>query len=384
MKPRITHLLFSLAPGGMENGVVNTINLLQKEFDFSVICLERTGSFEKRLPPNVRVYQLHKRPGKNLWIAFRIRKILVTEKTEIIHTHNFATHLYGTLAVLGKKIRVIAGEHGELYLRPRTREDLFLRKALALRTTKFHAVSDSLRQRLAVLTGFDPKKIALTPNGVDTQLFQPIPKREAEAALELTPSRFTLGVAGRLIPSKNHRFLFQALCEIKDRLPKFRLLVAGDGPLKKELLKTGASLGLKDYLVFLGHCSKMHLFYPALDLLVHPSLSEGFSNVILEAMSCGVPVLAADIPANQEVIEEEYDGFFFNPAKPFTLSEKIFYLTQRPERLFSAGQKARAKILARYPLKKMVEDYRRLYWQVLEKNEDFGSPLPPPKNTGWL
>jgi glycosyltransferase involved in cell wall biosynthesis len=159
------------------------------------------------------------------------------------------------------------------------------------------AVSAALRERLLDL-GADPARTVALRNGIDLTMFRPVDRQAARAALGLTGK--TLISVGGLIPRKGHDRTIAAL----RLLPEFSLLIVGEGPERARLQAQIASLGLSSRARLLGPVPHAELsrYYGAADAMVLASSREGWANVLLEAMACGTPVVASNIPGNPEVV----------------------------------------------------------------------------------
>jgi len=160
------------------------------------------------------------------------------------------------------------------------------------------AVCEALRSEMVEL-GMDGERIRVLRNGVDLQLFRPLDRATARTELGLTPGRWLLSV-GQLIERKGHDIPIRALAD----LPGWSLLVAGDGPLRRDLAALASSLGLADRVRFVGAVPQVQLptYYSAVDALVLASSREGWANVLLEAMACGTPVVASSVWGTPEVV----------------------------------------------------------------------------------
>ena len=179
------------------------------------------------------------------------------------------------------------------YALPRAQIRMALRRADALM-----GVSAALCRRMVEL-GADPGKVTTLRNGIDTQVFRPADRAAARAALGLT--RTTLISVGHLIERKRNHLTIAALAE----LPDIDFILVGDGPERARLEAQAAGLGLGGRVRFLGVQPHHELprFYTAADAMVLASSREGWANVLLEAMACGTPVIASDIPGNDEVVQ---------------------------------------------------------------------------------
>ncbi|MCP5286920.1 MAG: glycosyltransferase family 4 protein [Burkholderiaceae bacterium] len=179
-----------------------------------------------------------------------------------------------------------------------------------------------------------PARLHVVRNGVDTQRFRPEGRARARAELGLQGAPLLLTV-GNLVPVKGHDLALQALAALVPRHPGVRLVLVGDGPLRSALQAQAQALGVVDHVRFAGPVPNDQLssWYSAADLLLLPSRSEGWANVLLEAMACGTPVVASDVGGTREVIADAQVGRVVPPLDPAALAAGVEALmAEAPDR----------------------------------------------------
>lgn len=175
------------------------------------------------------------------------------------------------------------------------------------RATRLFAVSGSLA-RLAVALGADPQRVQVVGNGVDLERFRPLDRAEARARLQLPTDAPVLISVGGLVERKGFHRAIEILPELLARYPRLHLLIAGgagpEGDYATALRNQTAKLGLSERVRFLGHIGPERLAEPlsAADVFVLATRNEGWANVFLEAMACGLPVVTTDVGGNPEVV----------------------------------------------------------------------------------
>lgn len=190
------------------------------------------------------------------------------------------------------------------------------------------AVSSALRLRMIEL-GLPAEKIVVLRNGVDLQRFRP--EEAARAELGLPGDRPILAAVGNLVPVKDFALALAVLAEVRDAI----LLLAGDGPLRQELGRMADRLGVADRVSFLGRQpqARLKLIYSAADALLLTSRSEGWPNVVLEAMACGTPVVSVPLPGIGEIISRQDVGGIAARRTPDALAVEVLrLLAARPGR----------------------------------------------------
>ena len=200
----VVHLTKAISYGGTANGIVNLCNGLDPSYiRTSVITLSPSGGFEQQLRQDrVTLHRLLVGNRPDRWMALRLAGLLVGLKPDILHSHGWSTLCDGLVA--GKWVRIpvhVHGEHGTL-------EKRYLRRWVQRRlwswADRVLAVSESLRGSMATTIGFEPAKIRVIPNGVDTVRFRPNPHARARVRAEMMVSDedFVVGSVGRLHPIK--------------------------------------------------------------------------------------------------------------------------------------------------------------------------------------
>ena len=195
------------------------------------------------------------------------------------------------------------------------------------------AVSDALKS-VMVRLGVDADRIAVIPNGVDTQKFAPMSKEEARRRLGLNEGTYLLAV-GNLTENKGFHLLIQALQLLRTRqhLTNLSLLIVGDGPMRRELEQLAESLHVQEQVTFAGRVAheQLHLWYSAADLFCLASAREGWPNVLMEAMACGLPIVATCVGGVPEIVSSEAIGLMTRRDHK-DLAQTILQALQRPWR----------------------------------------------------
>lgn len=365
----ILHVVDSLNPGGMENGIVNVANELTKVgVTFEVACLRERGSFADSMPQPDLVYSLGKKAGLSMTAIVRLATIIRRSSPDLIHTHNLGPLIYAGAASLGgTRIPILHGEHGQVQPPDLTPRRILLRRLLYKCCYTVHTVSKGLIMTLKQ-QGFSSDRITAIVNGVDCRRFRPdMELRQAIRAELKLPSidSCVLGIVGRFVALKRHLMLFDALHRVMQHNPHVHLVVIGDEGSDKEAIV----LGMKNHpfanrIHWLGMRRDMDRCYRALDLLVSPSEIEGLSNAVLEAMASGVPVLAHVACGNNEVIRDGIDGVLRELNDSTSLATALEETIKHPDRLSALGEAARARVGADFSIEAMAQNYLKVYERV--------------------
>jgi L-malate glycosyltransferase len=205
------------------------------------------------------------------------------------------------------------------------------------------------------------------PNGVDTVRFAPIdgPGRSAQRArFGLPPHAFLFGCVARLREVKCHRDLLDGFALAAGDRPDVQLVLVGDGELEADLRAQAARLGIADRVLFLGPRADVERLLPLFDAFVLTSRTEGMSNAVLEAMACGLPVIATAVGGNPETIDAPNSGLLVPPHAPQQLAKAMQALLDDPVRTRRMGRQARQRAIATFSIDAMVRSFSRLYQEV--------------------
>ncbi|WP_395731841.1 glycosyltransferase family 4 protein [Prosthecobacter sp.] len=365
-------MLHSFRQGGMENMIGQMAwRLSQSGFKVIVCALVGSDDFKHRLPPGTPVLELQKRPGLDLRCALRLRALIRELKPDVIHSHNWNALVYSLLALaLGlNRTPLLHGEHALLYGWERSPWRLRLRRLFYARCDIIHTVSQGQINDMAALGLTRNLTLRVIRNGVDTLKFSSLDKEKCRLSLGIPPHAPAFGMAARYVPEKRHNLLLQAFLKIGKIFPTARLVLAGAGgnceAATNELV---TSHPFADRIIQLGHRDDMTTVYNALDLLVLTSTSEGMSNVTLEAMSCGVPVLMHATCGSEELIHPGRNGSLAAMTTADDVAAAITALLEQPDLLRTMGGAAREFIEQEYPLAKTAADYMAVYTALGGKN----------------
>jgi len=366
MRPlRVLHVVFSLDAGGMENGVVNVSTALAPaEFEVHVCCLSRAGAFASRFPSPERVHVLGKKDGLSPSTVIALGRHIRRLSPDIIHTHNFGSLIYTIFAAPTAGSRILHGEHAELTAAELAPHRRLIRRLLYSRVRRIHTVSNSLRESL-IRQGFPAGKIDVIVNGVDIARFRPGAKEDARRKIGLPINAILLGLVGRFGPFKRHAELINAFEQLAPSHPTLALVfVGGGGPLEEPTRRLAAASPFASRIHVAGFQPDPRPWYRALDLLVVPSVNEGLSNALIEAMASGVPALGHTACGNRDVIRDSVNGFLRDLSTPDQLCNALAGILASPDSLTGLRDAVRHTIETSFAFPAMVAGYERLYRQI--------------------
>ena len=373
-RPLVAHVMYRFDTGGLENGVVNLINHMpESAYRHAVISLTTITDFKDRIKrKDVEFYALDKKPGHVLWIYPQLYRLFRQIRPAIVHTRNLAA-LEVTIPAwfAGVKVR-IHGEHGRDVgdFDGTNKKYQWIRRVYSPFVKHYLALSKDLAQYLTHTIGISIKRVAQIYNGVDAVKFYP-----ASSRLPISDCPFNedglwlIGTAGRMQTVKDQTNLARAFVEALKIAPelttKLRLVMVGEGPLRKDSIAILQAAGIQHLAWLPGERTDVADVMRGLDCFVLPSLGEGISNTILEAMACGLPVIATAVGGNVELVVEGQSGTLVPAASPSAMANAIVRLAQHPEITRKMGQHGRQIVENNYSMEAMVGNYQRLYDKTL-------------------
>jgi sugar transferase (PEP-CTERM/EpsH1 system associated) len=363
----VVHVVHSLGTGGLENGVVNLVNNAKPRFRHVIVCMTTQGVMRDRLRPDVEVFALGKRPGQDLAALLRLVRLIRRLRPAIVHSRNWAAFDAVPAARLAGVRFLVHGEHGREAADPEglnARRNR-IRRLLAPLVSHFVTVSRDLRRWLVEDVRVPAHKVSTIPNGVDLTRFSPGGRREAREALGLPADGPVVGTVGRLDPVKDHAGLVRAFATLMRAYPDAVLVVAGDGPCHHELAGLVTELGAGRRVRLLGERRDVPQLLTAMDLFVLPSIAEGMSNTILEAMATGLPVVATKVGGTQELVEDGATGRLVPPKDPRALAEAIAGYLDDPHLRTIHGKASRQRVSESFGLDGMCHAYENVYGRLL-------------------
>jgi len=367
------HVVDHLGKGGLENGLVNLINRLDPErFEHVVYAMRRLGPNADRLPGTVRVMCMGKQDTDFPIQVRRLARDIREVDPQVVHSRNWgAVEAVAAARWVGNRA-VVHSEHGletDAYTSEPWRRTVFRRLAFEL-ADRVLAVSYQLRELHARRTGFAARNIRVIHNGVDAKRFFVDGRARARmrAELRIADHEFCIGCVGNLLPVKDQLTALKAIAKVSGVLRHWRFVIAGEGPERVKL-----ETYMREHpewqarVTLLGTFDRIPELLNAMDVYLLPSLSEGISNSLLEAMSCGVAVVATQAGGNPEVVEDGKSGLLFPAGDAAKLAEHLLLLEGSPEIRAQLAKDAMRRVRQEFSIDSMVRNYARLYESLGQK-----------------
>ncbi len=365
-------ILPSLEMGGVERTLISLLPRLQEEgIEVKVCCLYRRGVLAEEMEKvGIPVITLGMRARMDVDLKYllgilRLAYLLKKERVDIVHTHLYRANTPGRMAAILAKVPVIiANEHNiDSWKTPsQMRMDRFLSQF----TDKIIAVSNEVKEFYVNEVGIPENKLEVIYNGVDLKRFEKdFDKKKKKKELGLPLSLPLVGTIGRLQPQKDHKTFLKASSLILKKFPKVHFLIVGGGSLRRELEDFTKNLEIEKNVHFLGERKDIEEILPLMDIFVLTSKREGFPITVLEAMACGVPVVATSVGGTPEIIEDGKTGFLIPPENPHLLSEAIINLLKNEELGKEMGKYGKERVKL-FSIEKMVKRTEFLYDKLLQ------------------
>ena len=350
-KLTVVHLVLQLETGGMEKLLVEFARHTDRSrFDLRFVSLTTRGTVAEELDAlGWQVEALHTPPGVRPGLVCRLAALLRRWGADVVHLHNTKPLIYGGPAARLAGVRtVIYTRHGQRHQASRGQTILF--RLASHCADRIVCVSDD-SAGLSAHDGLPTKKICRIWNGIDIERFTFVGPQSSGPAV----------MVGRLSPEKDVETLIRAMARIVQARPSFRLEIAGDGVCRPLLEKLAAELGLENHVRFLGNVRDVAAVLARGCLFVLPSLTEGISLTLLEAMARGLPVVTTRVGGNPEVVAEGQTGLLVPPGNPDLLADAIVRMVSDVTTARRMGEAGRRRVEECFDTREMVRRYESLY-----------------------
>jgi L-malate glycosyltransferase len=345
----------TLETGGSERQFVTMANSLNRE-EFSVTagCLRKFGP----LVDEIEDLHVFSAGGslfgmQSLRARLALARFLRQKRVHVAHSFDFYSNLMLILAAKMARAPVVIGSHRQL-------GDLLTPRQFKTQSAVFRLCDRIVCNSQAAansLKNVARTKVAVIPNGLPDIFFAP-----AVPALPRMDDVVCIGMIARMNhPLKGHELFLRAAKKVSERYSELRFVLAGDGPLRPRLEKLANDLGIFQQTLFVGDRRDIPAILASLDISVLPSASESLSNVIMESMAVGLPVVAADIGGNPELVRNGQTGFLFPRGDETKVTAALETLITQPELRKQFGERARAIAKAEYKISTVRDRYQDLY-----------------------
>ena len=362
----VAHVLSSFHTGGQER-VALDLAAQQHAAGHRVLALS-LGSLPEGL--NAAVFRaagaqtqtISKGRGFDPTLPFRLAAFLSKHRVDVVHTHNPHALIYGAPAASLVHAVSVHTKHGRNPDAPRR---LWLRRTVSKLVDAYVAVTPTLATLAIENHECEPARVRVIPNGIDAERFRPRPeaRRRIRSELDIPDEAWVVGTVGRLSPEKDQALLLDAMTPLLDA--RRQLVLVGDGPEREPLSLRIAATWRTEFVSMTGARSDVEQLLAAFDAFALTSRSEGLPLVLLEAMAAGVPVVSTAVGGVPDLVEHGVTGFLVPAGDRVALSERFEWLASRPPLAQEVAEAARRRVLERYTMQRMAQEYEALYERLL-------------------
>jgi len=378
---RVLQLHASSGLYGGESVILALSNALrQQNIDVLVACVAMSGAPLPELGVKAREYGLPveflpMKHNLDVSVVPKVRHVLRAREIDLVHAHGYKSNLIAAAAAASSEIRLVTTNHLHPMM-PLSDRKLQLYGQLDMKITsrfldKTVAVSEDIRRRI-IRDGVPPDRLTVIENGIDTSEF--VPGRTGEpirASLGIPSDAFVVGCFARLTPQKGLQYLLDAAARLAGKHPNLRVVVAGDGPLRQELIDRAEQLGLSGCVTFLGFRRDTKDLLAAMDVFTLSSIEEGLPMAMLEAMSAGVPVVTTSVGDIPKVIEHGRNGLLVRAREPGELADALDRLVESRETRLRLAASGRDTVVRGFSQEAMCRKYLDVYAEVLRRDLGF-------------
>ena len=380
---RLLNVVPTFLCGGTENQFMTLARSLDsRRFDLEFACLRRWGGFadelDARRVPLLECDISTFRSVHAVQQQARLGRHIARRRIDVVHAYSFYGNVFaippGRLA--GAPVVIASIRDRAPYLTAvQKRVQRFLCRFADCVLVNANAVRDWL-----IAQGYDASKIVVIPNGVELERFrEDVDSGRMLSELGLPHGAPVVGVVSRLIRLKGLEQFLEAAVLVTRRFPAARFLVVGDtNPNDRSywsvLTQLTSQLGLSDRVVFAGLRTDVPAILASVTVSVMPSLNEALSNVLLESMAAGAPVVATRVGGTPEAVQDGVNGLLVPPGEPVPLANAICDLLADPALAARLGHAARQSVNERFSIERMVATTQRLYVSLLERRRRIAAP----------
>ena len=347
--------------GGPQQVLYLMQGLTERGHECTLVCPPGSGIDTAARGQALNVRNLFCAGDLDLPFAYRLVQFINDYKPDIVHCHSRrGADILGGLAASFADVPAVVS---------RRVDNTEMKLVAALRYRPFERIV-AISQKIAdVLKEHDVEedRISVIRSAVLTDRFaEPTDCAYMRAEFDVPDDAFVMASAAQLIPRKGHRYLLEAMADIKATHPNVHLIIFGQGPLENELREQVASLGLGGNVQFAGFREDLDSYFTCLDLFVHPALKEGLGVATLKAQAAGVPVVAFEAGGLPESVVHGKTGLLVRPEDSDALRRAILRLVDDDELRASYANAAKERMREEFSVETMVDKHVALYESILD------------------
>jgi len=364
-RKKILHLTYHMGIGGTEQVIYQLVNHADESlFENSIVCLEgEIGPIGQQLQETgTRFHILNREPGFDINLIKSVRKIISSENIDVVHCHQYTPYVYGVLASLLTKSKIVFTEHGRFHPDRYSWKRRMINPVLGLATSSITAISEATKEALANFEWFNRSSITVIYNGIKAT--EPPTKYRNQNELGLTTQNIVFGTITRFDTIKNLPMMINAFAQVYKYNSSARLLLVGDGDERPAMENLVSELSLDDAVIFTGFQTDTKKYMSLIDVYVLSSFSEGTSMTLLEAMSFSTCCIVTAVGGNVEIIKDRQNGYVVESDNTQQLADAMQSLTFDEAARHRLGAEAKKTFDQQFDLEQMVQKYKELYLDI--------------------
>jgi glycosyltransferase involved in cell wall biosynthesis len=290
---------------------------------------------------------------------YKISGYIRKNRIKILQTFHPNADLYGPIVGRISHVPIVISSRRDLGL---NRPNHAVQKRMNHLVHKMIAPSHAVKKATMDQENVPATKIKVIYNGIDAEYFKPgNEKWVCRKQIEIQKSHFVVTIVANYHKIKGIDYFIKAASLIAREIPNSKFVIIGDGKEKDNLMRLAIDLGILQKMISTGNISNVKNYLAASDIYISSSLTEGFSNSILEAMAMGLPVIATDVGGNREAVADGKCGFLVPPQDFQKIASKTIQLHRNPDMRMKMGIKSREIVEERFTLERMVKEHEELY-----------------------
>ncbi|HAJ27819.1 MAG TPA: hypothetical protein DCG53_11360 [Syntrophus sp. (in: bacteria)] len=371
MKTKILYVIDGIEFGGGERVFAQIINGLPEDRYEAFLATAPNDAFQKAITVKNRTFfPVDFSNRYNVANLLKLTRIIKDHRIDIVHGQGARAEFFARLAagLSGRKkcVSTVAMPVEGYDVGPWKRclyaaFDRFSERFV----DRFLVVSDVLLKSMIQVHGVAPGKVIKIYNGIETDLYRPENqlnnRRRIREEFHISDADLLIGAIGRLVWQKGFEYFIQAIPDLVQALPKSRFVLIGDGVLRRDLENLAINLNIRDSILFTGQRTDIRDILSALDVVVIPSVLEGFPIVTLEAMAMGKPIVATAIDGITEQIMDGREGILIPPRNTANLTQAIINIVSNPMLSDDLGKTARERVTAEFSVQQMIKATIHVY-----------------------
>ncbi len=368
---KILHLTYHMGIGGTEQVIYQLVKNADVDlFDNTIVCLEgEVGPIGQQLQQSgTRFHVLDREPGFDTSLIKSVRELIKLENIDVVHCHQYTPYVYGVLAALFTRAKVVFTEHGRFHPDRYSWKRRLVNPLLGLTTSSIVAISAATKDALAEYEWFKRRSIQVIYNGIEAKT-QNIKATKVSQSNEfnLSDQHLVFGTITRFDTIKNLPMMVKAFATVYNQHPNARLLLVGDGDQKPDIEQLVDELNLTQAVVFTGFQTDTRKFMSMIDVYILSSFSEGTSMTLLEAMSFATCCVVTAVGGNIELIQNDINGIVVESDNTPQLSKALLRLVNDTGSRHRLGEEAKKTFEEKFALNHMIQSYQEVYLKITSK-----------------